>query len=672
LSHTIPNERLIDMYHSMLKIRSFENRVYRLFLQGAIPGTVHLYAGQEAVAVGVCAALQENDCIVSTHRGHGHYIAKGGDMNRLMAELYGRRDGCCKGKGSSMHIGDFSKGMLPALAIVGANIPIGAGIALSFKMRATDQVVAAFFGEGAVNHGMWHEGANLAAVWDLPLILVCENNLYAASTHVSKSFKVPRISDRSTAYGMEGVTVDGNDVLAVHHAALKAVEEARGGEGPTLVECLTYRHGGHSRGDPATYRPKDEVQKWLSKDPIPRFKSKLIEEGVLTSERAQEIERRTAIEVDEAVTFAEASPWPLPSSALEDTYPTSPIQADEPQESGQRQLTIGQAIREALREEMHRDDRVFLIGEDIGVKGGFGGPFGVTLGLSEEFGSERIRDTPISESAIVGTAIGASVMGMKPIAEVQYGDFIFCAMDQVVNQAAKLRYMSGGQVKVPIVLRIPTGATGRGAQHAQSTEAFFLHTPELKLVTPSTPYDAKGLMKAAIRADDGPILFFEHKLLYGSKGYRSEKAALQVVGPVPDGDYLLPFGKARIRREGTDITIVAKLLMVYKALAAAEELSREGIEVEVIDPRTIAPLDTETLLTSVKKTGRLIVVEEDTKTNGWGAEVLARVAEEAIDYLDSPMKRISALDVPIPAAPPLEQYVIPSEERIVRAVREIA
>jgi pyruvate/2-oxoglutarate/acetoin dehydrogenase E1 component/TPP-dependent pyruvate/acetoin dehydrogenase alpha subunit len=659
------------MYQKMLRIRSFENRIYKLFLQGAIPGTVHLSAGQEAVAVGVCTNLLNNDYILGTHRSHGHYIAKGGDMKRLMAELYGRRDGCCKGKGSSMHVGDFSKGMIPAIAIVGANVPIGDGIALSFKMRKTRQVAAAFFGEGTVNHGMWHEGANLAAVWDLPLILVCENNLYAASTHISKTSKVQKISDRAHAYGMRGVTVDGNDVMAVHKTAGEAIRDARNGKGPTLIECLTYRRGGHSRGDPATYRPKEEMEQWLSRDPIPRFRSKLIEEGFLTPGKAKEIETSVEADVDGAVKFAENSPWPEPEAALEDTYDASPIEAEEPGESGEKQLTLSQAIREALREEMRRDDRVFLIGEDIGIKGGFGGPFGVTLGLSEEFGSERVRDTPISEAAIVGTAVGAAIMDMKPVAEVQYGDFIFCAMDQVVNEAAKLRYMSGGQVKVPLVLRVPTGATGRGAQHAQSPEAFFLHVPELKIVAPSTPYDAKGLMKASIRADDGPVLFFEHKLLYGSKGYRSEKAALQVVGPVPDGDYLIPFGKAKVRREGSDVTIVAKLLMVYKALAAAEELSRDGIEAEVIDPRTLAPFDKETVADSVKKTGRLVVVEEDTKTNGWGAEVVAAMAEEVIDYLDAPMKRVSALDLPIPASPPLENYVIPSEERIVQTIRQI-
>ncbi len=334
-----------------------------------------------------------------------------------------------------------------------------------------------------------------------------------------------------------------------------------------------------------------------------------------------------------------------------------------------RQITISEAIREALREEMLRDPTVFLIGEDIGIEGGFGGPFGVTKGLAEEFGHDRVRDTPISESAIVGVAVGAAMMGMRPVAEVQYGDFIFCAMDQVVNQAAKLRYMSGGQVKIPIVIRIPTGATRRGAQHAQSPEAFFMHVPGLKVVAPCTPYDAKGLLKTAIK-DDNLVLFFEHKLLYGGKGYRAMKG-LEVVGNVPEEEYLIPFGVADVKREGEDVTVVAKLLMVHKSLAAAEKLDKEGISVEIIDPRTLVPFDKETVIKSVKKTGRLIIVEEDTKMGGWGAEIAAMIAEEALDYLDAPIKRVSALDTPIPASPPLEDYVIPNEERMIEAVKEI-
>jgi len=334
-----------------------------------------------------------------------------------------------------------------------------------------------------------------------------------------------------------------------------------------------------------------------------------------------------------------------------------------------KRMSMAEAIREALREEMLRDERVFLIGEDIGIEKGFGGPFGVTKGLSEEFGHERIRDTPISESAIIGVAIGAAMMGMRPVAEVQYGDFIFCAMDQVVNQAAKLRYMSGGQVKVPIVIRIPTGATGRGAQHAQSPEAFFIHVPGLKVAAPSSPYDAKGLLKTAIR-DDNPVLFFEHKLLYGSKGYRSEKGGIEVVSEVPEEEYLIPFGVADVKKRGDDVTILAKLLMVHKSLAAAKKLEEEGISVEIIDPRTLVPFDKETAINSVRKTGRLVIVEEDTKRGGWGAEVAATIAEEAIDYLDAPIKRVSTMDTPIPA-PPLERCVLPDEERIVKAVKEL-
>jgi pyruvate dehydrogenase E1 component beta subunit len=338
-----------------------------------------------------------------------------------------------------------------------------------------------------------------------------------------------------------------------------------------------------------------------------------------------------------------------------------------------KKLTIAEALREALREEMLRDPSVFLIGEDIGIKDGWGGPFGVTKGLAEEFGHERVRDTPVSESAIIGVAVGAAMMGMRPVAEVQYGDFIFCAMDQVVNQAAKMRYMSGGQVKVPMVVRVPTGATKRGAQHSQSPDAFFIHIPGLKVAAPSTPYDAKGLLKTAIR-DDNPVIFLEHKLLYGISrpGYKPEPGAPpQVTGEIPEEEYLIPFGHADIKREGKDITLVTKLLMTYRALSSATKLAQEGISVEVIDPCTLVPFDKKTVIESVKKTGRLVIVEEDNKTGGWGAEVAAVIAEEALDYLETPIKRVSAFDTPIPFAPSLEDYVIPREDRITKTIREM-
>lgn len=332
--------------------------------------------------------------------------------------------------------------------------------------------------------------------------------------------------------------------------------------------------------------------------------------------------------------------------------------------------TIAEALRAGLREEMQRDDRVFLLGEDIGIPGGFGGAFTVTLGLSEEFGSERVRDTPISEAGIAGVAIGAAICGMRPVADVQYGDFLFNMMDQLANQAAKLRYMSGGTLSVPLVMRAPVGATARGAQHAQSLEAFFTHVPGLKVVAPSNAFDAKGMLKAAIR-DNNPVLFFEHKLLYGSKGPRSERGAVSAAGEVPDGDYTVPIGQGIVRREGRDVTIVATLLMVYRALEAAELLAAEGIQVEVIDPRTLVPLDKQLIFESVRKTGRLVIVEEDNLTNGWGAEVAALMADEAFVWLDAPIKRVAAPDVPPPFAPVLESLYVPDAQRIATTVRSI-
>lgn len=331
-------------------------------------------------------------------------------------------------------------------------------------------------------------------------------------------------------------------------------------------------------------------------------------------------------------------------------------------------MTIAEAIRQAIREEMLRDETVFCLGEDIGIEGGWGGAFTVTLGLSDEFGHERILDTPISEIMLSGACVGAAMTGMRPIGDVQYGDFLFCMMDQLVNEAAKMRYMSGGEVKVPMVMRAPIGATTRGAQHAQSLEGFFTHVPGLKVICPATAYDAKGLMKQAIR-DENPVLVFEHKLLYGNRGNRVEKGSLNPVGEVPDEDYTIEFGKAVVRREGTDITVVANLMMMYKTLEAAEMLAKEGISVEVIDPRTLVPFDYDTLINSIKKTSHLAIVHEDTMRNGWGAEISAYVAQHAIYYLDGPIKRICTPDTPIPFAPKLEKYVIPSTELIAEEIR---
>lgn len=335
-----------------------------------------------------------------------------------------------------------------------------------------------------------------------------------------------------------------------------------------------------------------------------------------------------------------------------------------------QKMTIAKALRDAIRCEMRRDERVFCLGEDIGISGGFGGAFTVTLGLSDEFGHERILDTPISETGIAGAAVGAALAGMRPIADVQYGDFIFCMMDQLVNQAAKMTYMSGGTLKMPLVMRVPCGATTRGAQHAQSPESFFIHVPGLKVACPSTAYDAKGLLITAIR-DDNPVMFFEHKLLYGSKGMRAEKDALSPIGEVPEGDYAIPFGQGVIRRPGEDVTIVAKLLMVYKAMAAADLLAERGVSCEVIDPRTLVPFDTELVVNSVRKTGRVVIVDECNRTGGWAGEAAAEIQEKAFDHLDAPVKRVTAPDTPVPFAPVMENFYVPDENDILAAVKEI-
>jgi pyruvate/2-oxoglutarate/acetoin dehydrogenase E1 component len=334
-----------------------------------------------------------------------------------------------------------------------------------------------------------------------------------------------------------------------------------------------------------------------------------------------------------------------------------------------RRLTIGEALREGIAEEMRRDESVFLIGEDIGVPGGFGGAFGVYLGLGDEFGRDRILDTPISEKAIAGAAVGAAAMGMRPIADLQYSDFLFECMDELVNQAAKLRAMSGGKVTVPLVMRAPVGASTRGAQHGQSPESYFVHVPGLKVVCVSDAYNAKGLLKSAVR-DDNPVLVFEHKLLYGSKG-REVAGGLDLTAEVPEEEYLVPLGRAVVKRPGADVTVVATHLSLWRSLAAAEELAADGIECEVIDPLTLLPLDTETIWASLRKTGRLVIVHEDTLTGGWGAEVAARAADECLYSLEAPVKRVASLDVPMPYAPVLEQAVVPTVERISATIREL-
>ncbi len=653
---TLDRQLLERFYTTMVKIRRFDEKTVELFNAGLVKGTAHSYVGQEAVAAGACATLRADDSIVGNHRGHGHCIAKGARIDRMIAELMGRETGYCRGLGGSMHIAALDLNILGCNGIVAAGLPIGAGAALAARLCGTDRVVVAFFGDGGANQGVTHEAMNLAAVWRLPIIFLCENNQYALSTASGRTTAGESIAGRAAGYGIPGVRVDGNDVLAVYEAARQAVERARAGQGPTLVEAVTYRWGGHSmRANLPDYRTKEEELEWMARDPIVRLETKLVEERLVPAPRLKELREAVEAELDQGVAFATGSAEPT-VELMERAVYAPHVEVREPAVRTGREITVAQALNEALRQEMARDDRVFVMGEDVGLIGGI---FGVTRGLREAFGEDRVRDTPISEPTFVGMGVGAAVAGRRPVVEIQIWDFIAMTMDQVVNQAAKFRYMLGGTPTVPLVIRGPQGGGIRlAAQHSQSLEAWFIHVPGLVVVAPATPYDAKGLLATAIR-DDNPVIFLEHKVLYAQKG------------PVPEGEYAIPLGRADVKRTGTDVTVVATQVMVQRTLAAAADLAQEGISVEVIDPRTLVPLDEETILASVAKTGRLVIAHEAVKRGGFGAEVAALVAEKALDCLDAPIARVAARHVPMPYNDSLERATIPTQQDIAAAIRAL-
>ena len=485
------------------------------------------------------------------------------------------------------------------------------------------------------------------------------------SVAVNRAFPFKDIAERAKGYNIPGVIADGMDVLDVKRVVSEAVARARKGEGPTLVECKTYRFYGHSRSDARVYRTREEERKWRARDPIVNFRKKLIEEGILTEEQARKLEEDVVREVEEAEKFALSSPYPKVDTLYDGLYTDLYVDPETSIENLSKAKQLGlkmrrvryvDALNEALREEMRRDERVFLMGEDIAL---YGGAYQVTRELYKEFGLERVRDTPISEAAIAGAAAGAAMTGLRPVAEIMYIDFSTIAMDQIVNIAAKNRYMFGGKSKVPVVYRTQGGA-GRGiaAHHSQSLEAWYVHVPGIFVVMPSTPFDAKGLLKTCIR-DDNPVIFIEHKMLY------------RIEGEIPEQEYTVPLGVADVKREGTDVTVIAYSRMVHFALEAAEELAEEGISVEVVDPRTLKPLDIDTILNSVKKTNRAVVVYEGYKTCGVGAEIATQIMEKGFDYLDAPVVRVAGEDVPIPMSPVLEEAAIPSKEKIIEAVKKI-
>jgi len=653
----LPPDELLNVYQTAVRIRLFEERTASLFEEGLVKGTAHSYVGEEAIASAVCHHLRDDDYIGSYHRGHGHCIAKGAEPRRMMAELMGRSTGYCSGLGGSMHIADLKLGILGANGIVGAAMPLCTGAALAAKLRNTGQVAVAFFGDGASNQGIFHEALNLASVWKLPVIFVCENNQYALTTPIRNTTSIDVIADRAASYSMPGRCIDGNDATEVSVAAREAIERARNGEGPSLIEATTYRWGQHSmRANLRDPRPEEEQRHWRSRDPLKLMETALLKAGAISEKGIETLRRNTATEIEDAVEFGKQSPEPTSEQMAQAVY--APHQdVTEPTDKGTREISFVEALNEAMHQEMEHDPSVIVMGEDVALTGGI---FGATKGLAERFGEERVRDTPISEATFVGCGVGAAIAGMRPVVELQIFDFVTLAMDMLVNQAAKFRFMLGGGPTVPLVIRGPQGGGIRmAAQHSQSLEAWFAHVPGLVVVAPSTPYDAKGLLASAIR-DDNPVIFLESKLLYVGGG-----------GPVPVGRYAIPLGKGDIKREGTDVTVVATMAMVPRALQAAKKLEREGISVEVIDPRTIKPLDEEMILASVRKTNRLVIAHEACTFGGFGAEVSSIVIDNAFDWLDAPIKRVGAPDIPMPYNDTLEREVIPSPERIIEAIREV-
>ncbi len=647
----------VEMLHMMLRIRRFETRAKELFLKGVIKGTAHSSVGQEGIAAGACRVLEDRDFLLTHHRGHGHTLAKGADMARMFAELMGKATGYCGGVGGSMHIADMSLNILGANGIVGAGMGLGVGAALAAQIQGTGAVGISFFGDGAASEGLFHEALNLAAIWKLPLIFFCENNQYGLTTATETVIAGGSIAARAKGYGVPGRRIDGNAAATVFAAVEQAAARARAGEGPTLIEAMTYRWDDHSmRANLAGYRTEAEETAWREVDPIARLEARLTEAGHLDADRIAHLRAEVDAEVEAAIDLAEAEPEPEMADLLPMVMAPPPKPEAEPA-PGPRAIAYRAAITEAFAQEMASDETIILLGEDVGEAGGI---FGLTPGLLDGFGAGRVRDTPIAENVIATAAVGAALSGMRPIVEVQLFDFVTLMMDAIVNQAAKARFMLGGAARVPVVFRGPQGAGIRlAAQHTQSLEMLFANVPGLEIYAPSTPYDAKGLMTTAIRSDN-PVLFLEHKLLY-----------LGAEAPVPETAYAIPAGKARIVRTGVDCTVIATLAMVERAVQAAERLAKDGIEVEVIDPRTLKPFDFDTVAESVRKTNRAVIVHEAPVFGGIGGEIAARIMSDAFDWLDAPVARVGAPEMPVPYNDRLERAYMPDARDIAAAVKDV-
>jgi 2-oxoisovalerate dehydrogenase E1 component len=654
---------LCRLYRALLLPRLVEEKMLRLLRQGRLSKWFS-GIGQEAIAVGVVAALEETDVVLPLHRNLGVFTTRGVDLDRLLRQLLGREGGFTAGRDRSFHFGTLEHGIVGMISHLGAMLPVADGLALAGRLRGEHRVVAVFSGDGGTSEGDFHEALNLAAVWRLPVIFLVENNGWGLSTPTSEQYACRDLADRAAGYGMPGAVLDGNDLLEVMAAVGEAAGRARRGEGPTLLEAKTYRMRGHEEASGTGYVPPEELARWAELDPLLRLESVLDGRGVLPLAERATLRAEIAAEVDARVEAALAAPEPdstvegetaavfaarPPDSELLSatgraqgpigaTNATGRAQAHPPA-SHESEMRYIDAISDALREAMRADDRVVLIGQDIAE---YGGAFKVTDGFVAEFGKERVRNTPIIESGALGCALGLALDGFHPMVEMQFGDFISCGFNQVVNNLATTHYRWGAPV--PVVIRAPVGGgTGAGPFHSQNIEGYFANVPGLKIVAPATPADARGLLLAAFD-EPNPVLYLEHKALY-----RADREA------VPSGWHTVAFGQARIARPGTDATVVTYGIGVRWALDAAGILADERAgDVEVIDLRTLRPWDTATVLASVGRTGRALVLHEAPQTGGFGGEIAAVIAEQAFAHLDAPVTRVGSTDTPVPFSRRLE------------------
>jgi 2-oxoisovalerate dehydrogenase E1 component len=657
----VDEETLKEWFRMMLLGRQIDYRFQVLNRQGRAPFIISC-AGHEAAQIGVAWPLRpKHDWISPYYRDVVLSMRMGVTPLDLMLSVLAKpADPASGGKQTPGHFSDSRLNIISGGSPVSTQMVHGAGVAYALKMDGSDAVVMTCYGEGAGSEGDAHEAFNFAAIYKLPEIFVCQNNGFAISVPVQKQYAIEHVAQRAAGYGFPGVTVDGRDPVTCYHVAKQAVARASSGEGPTLIECLVDRLGAHSsEDDQRRYRTQEELDQLAANDALEKFRQRVIKEGILTEKEVAEYQEQVQEQVTAATREGLASPDARPEDALTNVYGSDPAPAaDPPAEAETEDMNMVQAIRSALMEEMERDERVMVLGEDVGPKGGV---FLVTDGLYKKFGEQRVIDTPLAESSIAGVALGLALAGKRPVAEIQFTDFAQMAFNQITNEIAKFRYRTDGDWSAPLVVRAPMGGHVRGAlYHSQSVEARFA-TPGLKIVIPSTPYEAKGLILAAIR-DPDPVLFFEHKRLY-----RMFKQ------PVPKADYVIPLGPANIARPGDDVSVICYGLMARYALEAAAALEGEGISVEVLDLRTVYPLDRVAIITSARKTGKVLVLYEDNFSVSVGSEVAALVADEAWRWLDAPVKRFGGLDVPaMPYAQPMEDFFMPNPEKITNALRELA